>query len=268
MNSGIYKILNNITNKCYVGSTKNFDIRWNQHLKNLKNGRHSSIKLQRSFDKYGENAFSFHIIEYVEYEKNLIIDKENYWIHNLNSKSNGYNIADASFGDVLTNHPNRDEIIKKISATVNENISNMTEEERRIKWGLYGTDNGMFGKTHSDDIKEQMSRNMVGNNRRTGKKLTDENTRSRLSEIASNRTGEANGMFGKSHSKESIEKIRAGNKGKVPKNILEYYIDGKIYKGLPEASKHTGIKESTIRHRCISKNIKYKDYYIIKKDDH
>jgi group I intron endonuclease len=267
MESGIYKIINIKTGKCYVGSTKNFNIRWNQHLVNLKNGNHSSVKLQRSFDKHGEESFEFHIIEYVKYEKDLIIDKENYWIAQLDSKKNGYNIADASFGDVLTNHPNRDVIIKKISATVNKNISNMSEEERRTKWALYGEANGMFGKTHSDETKEKMSIRMIGNNRRTGKKLTDERTRSKLSEIASNRTGESNGMFGKTHSDETKEKIRAGNKGKTPKNILEYYIEGKIYKGLPDASKHTGIKEATIRHRCVSKNIKYKEYYIIKKDD-
>lgn len=267
MNSGIYKILNNITNKCYVGSTKNFNIRWTHHLNKLKKGQHSSIKLQRSFDKHGESVFSFHIIEYIEYEKQIIIDRENYWINKLSSKINGYNIADASFGDILTTHPNREQIIKKITNTINENINNMSPEDRKIKWGKTGEFNGMYGKTHSEETKQKMSNNMMGNSRRKGKKLTDENVRMRLSEIASNRTGESNGMFGKSHSEETKEKIRAGNKGKVPKNILEYYVDGNIYKGLPEASKHTGIKESTIRHRCISENSKYKNYYIIKKGD-
>ena len=42
MASGIYKIVNTITGKCYVGSAKDFEKRWARHFNDLKSGTHSS----------------------------------------------------------------------------------------------------------------------------------------------------------------------------------------------------------------------------------
>lgn len=48
MKSGIYAIINTKTNKHYIGSAINFEERWKRHFKDLDNGNHHSIKLQRS----------------------------------------------------------------------------------------------------------------------------------------------------------------------------------------------------------------------------
>ena len=64
-------------------------------------------------------------------EKDKILEREQYWIDTLNSKKNGYNIADASFGDCLTNHPLREEIISKIKKTLKDKNSAMSVEERK-----------------------------------------------------------------------------------------------------------------------------------------
>lgn len=46
--------------KCfYVGRTKNFRQREQQHLSDLRCGRHCNVRLQRSFNKYGESSFRF-----------------------------------------------------------------------------------------------------------------------------------------------------------------------------------------------------------------
>lgn len=55
----VYKIINNINNKFYVGSTKNFIHRKGQHLSALRKGKHHSVVLQRAWAKYGESNFSF-----------------------------------------------------------------------------------------------------------------------------------------------------------------------------------------------------------------
>lgn len=143
MNSGIYVIRNKITGKVYVGSTKDFDKRKEQHFKNLEAGKHSSVKLQRSYIKHGKDNFEFEIIEEYEYIES-IMEREQYWIDTLNSKVNGYNIADASFGDILTNHPDREEIIAKRTKTVLENNSKLTEEELSKKFGKFGSKNGRW----------------------------------------------------------------------------------------------------------------------------
>lgn len=57
--SCVYLIYNHNTHRYYVGSTVNFASRMSSHRGNLRKGKHSSQKLQRSFDKHGEQSFSF-----------------------------------------------------------------------------------------------------------------------------------------------------------------------------------------------------------------
>ena len=54
--SGIYKIQNKNTGKCYVGSAVNIDRRKKKHFLELRNGIHHSLKLQRSYNKHGIDA--------------------------------------------------------------------------------------------------------------------------------------------------------------------------------------------------------------------
>ena len=54
---GIYQILNKVNNKRYIGSTVNLYKRKHQHLKELKNNKHGNRFLQRSWNKYGADAF-------------------------------------------------------------------------------------------------------------------------------------------------------------------------------------------------------------------
>ncbi len=72
--SGIYKILNKSNNKCYIGSTINFNDRRNLHFSKLKRGKHHSIILQRAYDKYGIDNFEFIILE--ECENDNLLERE------------------------------------------------------------------------------------------------------------------------------------------------------------------------------------------------
>lgn len=58
MKTGIYAITTPSGSR-YVGSAKSFSGRWNAHRHYLRQGRHHSVALQRSFDKYGESALVF-----------------------------------------------------------------------------------------------------------------------------------------------------------------------------------------------------------------
>jgi len=76
--SGVY-ILNNLKNKkSYVGSSKNLYDRLHQHFHNLKYKKHHSLHLQSSYNKYGEDAFNFSILELCKIEDLEI--REQYWI--------------------------------------------------------------------------------------------------------------------------------------------------------------------------------------------
>lgn len=96
MVSGIYKIINTIDSKCYIGSSKNIKDRWRRHKKDLKNNCHHSIILQRSYNKYGDTNFSYEIIETCEIDR--LLEREQYYIIELEPIYNIYKIAGSPLG--------------------------------------------------------------------------------------------------------------------------------------------------------------------------
>lgn len=62
MQSGIYQILNLITNEKYIGSSKNLKNRKSQHFTSLRRNVHNNLHLQNAFNKHGEQNFRFEIL--------------------------------------------------------------------------------------------------------------------------------------------------------------------------------------------------------------
>lgn len=93
----IYRILNTISGKSYVGLTHNPRRRRKDHFRRLRVGIHHSLKLQNSFNKHGKAAFQWEILEEgVPVE--LCVDREKHWIVVFNSYREGYNMADGGQG--------------------------------------------------------------------------------------------------------------------------------------------------------------------------
>ena len=87
----IYKLTNIVNNKCYIGLTsREFSIRWQEHIKKLVEGEHENKHLQRAWNKYGSENFIFEVIEEVE-NPYLLPQREIYWIDYFDSYYNGYN---------------------------------------------------------------------------------------------------------------------------------------------------------------------------------
>jgi group I intron endonuclease len=74
--SGIYKIVNTVNNKYYVGSSKRIFNRLADHIYTLRKNKHDNKHLQRSFNKYGEKCFQFSIVEEANANKILIIEQK------------------------------------------------------------------------------------------------------------------------------------------------------------------------------------------------
>lgn len=83
----IYKIINKITNDFYIGSAINFNNRKWGHICSLRKNKHKNQFIQNSWNKYGEHAFMFEIIEVVDKKENLIV-REQYWIDTLSPTFN------------------------------------------------------------------------------------------------------------------------------------------------------------------------------------
>lgn len=92
---GIYVIRNLINNKVYVGKSKNIYIRLKQHktLLNTKNCN-ENYHLINSWHKYGKENFDYYVIEYLEFNEEILKERELYWMESLNScdRKNGYNL--------------------------------------------------------------------------------------------------------------------------------------------------------------------------------
>lgn len=91
MNSGIYTITNKTNDKIYVGFTNNFISRKQTHFANLRSNKHDNAYLQNAWNKYGEKAFEFEILE--ECEEQYLASQEHYWatVLNVNNRRYGYN---------------------------------------------------------------------------------------------------------------------------------------------------------------------------------
>lgn len=96
MKSGIYKILNNLNGNFYIGSAKNLHKRKREHFNRLYNNTHPNIILQRAYNRYLVNNFEFIILE--NCNENILIEREQYYIDNLNPKYNICRIANSRKG--------------------------------------------------------------------------------------------------------------------------------------------------------------------------
>lgn len=92
----VYKITNIEANKIYVGSAVYFAQRKGEHLSKLRRQIHHNKYLQNAFNKYGEKAFVFEIIEHCT--KETFVKREQYFIDTLNPEYNFLKVAYSSIG--------------------------------------------------------------------------------------------------------------------------------------------------------------------------
>jgi len=96
LKSGIYKIANKLNGRIYVGSAKEFKRRWSQHTSSLRNQKHQNKFFQADFNKCGEEAFVFEVIEVTEgktKEERLLVE-EAYIKQYYDSGDRCYNLCD------------------------------------------------------------------------------------------------------------------------------------------------------------------------------
>ena len=93
----IYKIINDINDKVYVGKTiLSIDARFNQHIKDSLRLRNEKRPLYNAMNKYGVSHFFIEPIEECSVEE--LNDKEQYWINYYDSFKNGYNATKGGDG--------------------------------------------------------------------------------------------------------------------------------------------------------------------------
>lgn len=92
MNQGIYKIINVVNDKFYIGSAVNLRKRKARHFSELRTGKHKNRHLLAAWNKYGEQAFVFVVVEPVE-DRAQLLEAENRWLKQHVGKDYCYNIG-------------------------------------------------------------------------------------------------------------------------------------------------------------------------------
>lgn len=145
MLSGIYMIENQINGMRYIGQSDNIPKRWTQHRSNLRGNRHENDHLQKAFNKYGEDAFTFQVLE--EMPVQFLDVAEIWWINYLDTFKHGYNMTaggEATRGLVPWNKgKHRSDRIKKI-------LSDCAKQRT-------GEKNSFFNKKHTAETKKKIS---------------------------------------------------------------------------------------------------------------
>ena len=92
MARGIYKIINVVNNKFYVGSAVRLSRRRTRHFSELRTNRHNNAKLQAAWNKYGESSFIFVVVEELPDDADLLA-AEDRWLKEHVGKDYCYNIG-------------------------------------------------------------------------------------------------------------------------------------------------------------------------------
>lgn len=92
---GVYKIVNKINGKMYIGASVDVGRRRIEHFKPSRVEMFKDrLPLYEAIDKYGKENFTFEVIEETTLEK--LEEREEYYINKFNTVEHGYNVVKTS----------------------------------------------------------------------------------------------------------------------------------------------------------------------------
>lgn len=254
---GTYWITEKTTGKIYFGSSQDLDKRLDRHWRELRQNVHHNAGLQELWNKNFQDYFVT-IITSQTREQAYELEESLITFFSKTDKCLNIGIG-VRGGDNISRNPNKDQIINRIKTTLNDRYSRMSEEDKKSIFGRSGASNSMFGKKHSIEARELISKANIGNTIWLGRKHKASSI-AKMSENGKLLIGSKNPFYGRHHTNETKQKIAAMNKGRIPSNAVKIVIDGVIYNSATEASRLTKISLPTILFRIRSKNPKFRSY--------
>lgn len=263
--SGIYCILNTETNDRYIGKARDIFVRCGQHKSLLRSNRHTYktgafSMLQKAWNKYGEKAFRFEVIELCSEED--ASEREMYWIDfyrcNRKKSDHGYNATDG--GDGATGNQNVKNRVQINNGTMQRLVKKNDVEMYLLdgyKKGLLpstvskiknnrpnrtGTNNPNFGKTFSENTREKMRDAHLG--------MQSYWSGKHLSESHKKKIGDS--QRGRTLPTETRQKISTGHKKPIVKLSKNGIYLNKYDSGLA-AEQETGVNRAHISSCCKGK---------------
>ena len=225
---GVYSITCHANGRIYIGSAINLARRYGEHLRMLKRGGHENAHLQRAWNKYGEDAFSWDIllccdeVDLLPYEQKEI---------DTHSEQLGWR-------NLFNMNP-----------CASSRLGSYPSEASRAKMSAHNT-RPFKGRRHTDATKEKLSAlakerlaTPEGHAAICGREVSPETRR---------KIGDAN--RGRRHTDETKRKISVAGKGRV--------VSEETRKKLGEASKgrRLGIPHTEDTKRRISEALKGRQF--------
>jgi group I intron endonuclease len=223
----IYQITNMLTEDFYIGSAQSFDRRMWQHRYDLRRGVHKNPHMQASWNKYGEDAFVFEVLEEVAAGA-AVLEVENRYLHEHVGKPNCFNV-------------NRDAIASRLGQKLSAETRAQISTNRKGKGA--GTEHYRYGQTVSEEVRAKISETQKGRpNGMKGKKMSEQG---RANVAAAVKRGKDSPFYGK----------RPTNAEDMQRPIAVRYSDGRIetYPSLTYVRDTFGVGITTIIRACSTK---------------
>jgi group I intron endonuclease len=229
---GIYQVKNLINNKIYIGQASNLRIRKNKHLGDLRRGKHGNPHLQRAYNMYGKENFTFDIILYCEpdeltYYEQMLVD---IWQPEYNIRKKCVN---SNFGIKFS------EETRRKNSEGHKGLKRSEECKKEMSLARRGENHYNFGGHRSEETKKKLSEANKGKS--TSNELREKRRKIML---ARDQKGEKNPMFGKRPSDEGIDQRSRKLAGKKKKKNT--------------SSQYVGVFYNTSRKRWVGR-IQYKN---------
>lgn len=151
--SVIYKIINLTNGNFYVGSTNNQRERFRTHRNKLRGNKHHCAHLQAAWNKYGEDAFLFRVVEEV-LDESMLQKAEDVWLAEWVGKENCYNHG------LRSGAPWRG-VAKELHPNFGRSMSE--EQKALLRSARLAQPDPRTGKTHSDETKAKISAAKLAN---------------------------------------------------------------------------------------------------------
>jgi len=173
--------------------------------------------------------FVFEIIKEMDHptEQQLLDEELNY----INKLLPQYNVGSVGGGDNLTNNPDRDDIIRRMTETIRARVAKMSEDERKRIWSQPGDKNPNWKGGISSPKCDGCGKVLLYGHKKC----------SRCSKIGSN-----NPFYGKHHSEKSRKYLSDIRKGKLPANTNPIVLNGVSYISQADAARKLGVSIGSI----------------------
>lgn len=146
----VYKAVNKINGKIYVGQTQHsLEARKQQHFKKAREGYKTHF--YSAIRKYGEDAFEFSVICTAETKADLNL-LETYYIQKYNSIQNGYNMVDGGDNNIMS-----------VDAVYQKHKAKMQSEETRQKLSKTMKQKIAEGRFFTPEHRKRLSESAMGN---------------------------------------------------------------------------------------------------------